>query len=268
MSNSLSGLKILVTRPAHQADHLCHLIESQGGEAVRLPTLEIIAIENNIALNACQLERFDIAIFISVNAVDHAIPTLLKSLSPVENKTFLPQIMTVGQRTATRLKDWGFTALSSPPPSNSETLLAIPELQAISGKKIVIFRGEGGRELLAETLKQRGAQVEYINVYRRVLPTLPTPITMVQPDIITVTSNESLHHLLTMLKEQPWVRQTPFVVISERIRLEAIALGIQAPILVAPTTSDEGILQALWKSQQSAVSEKSLLEAIGKSIIG
>jgi uroporphyrinogen-III synthase len=242
MTQPLSGLKVLVTRPAKQAEPLCQLITAQGGEVIRLPTLEIVAIEPHHALTTCSLAQFDIAIFISVNAVEYAIPELLKSHPHFPQSL---ELLTVGQRTATRLTDWGLSALCPNFPYNSEALLAMPQLQTVTDKKIVIFRGEGGRELLAETLKQRGAQVEYINVYRRVQSPTPTWVTTLDPNVIVVTSNESLHYLLEMLQHQRWIKQTPLVVMSERIRLEAITLGIQAPIFVAPQASDEGLLQAL-----------------------
>jgi len=194
---NLSGIKILVTRPAHQSEHLCQLIANEGGKAIRLPVIEIVEIKPNRALLDCctHLDDLDIAIFISANAVE----------------------------TAETLKALKLTALCPAPPFNSEAMLEMQLLQTVmvQGKNLVIFRGENGRELLAETLRKRGATVNYVNVYRRTQPPVPAWITDVQVDMITITSVEGLHNLLAMLSIQTWVRHTPFIVMSQRIRAEA-----------------------------------------------
>jgi len=241
--SKLNEIKVLVTRPAHQAEPLCQLIAAEGYEPVRLPVIEIVEIDDKTALLDCSthLDELDIAIFISANAVEKSLPTLLAQ-GPLSPQL---QLIAVGKRTANTLKTWGLSARSPKPPFNSEAMLDMPEMQTVQGKNIVIFRGEGGRELLAKTLLQRGAVVNYINVYRRVQPPTPTGINEVRIDIITVTSVEGLHHLLAMLAGQSWLYHTPLVVMSERIRAAAQEQGVQAPIFVAPTASDQGLLEAV-----------------------
>jgi uroporphyrinogen-III synthase len=286
---NLNKINILVTRPAHQAEHLCQLIAAQGGQPVRLPVIEIAEIEDKSSLLTCRarLNEVDIAIFISANAVEKTLPTLLNhemsssllksSLLKKETPHFDKeerrgilgahsselgnlQIIAVGKRTAKTLKNWGLMALCPASPFNSEAMLEMPQMQTeqVQGKKVVIFRGEGGRELLAETLRQRGAEVNYINVYRRVQPPLPAWFADSQIDIMTITSVEGLHNLWAMLKGQSWLRHTPFVVMSERIRMQAQQLGIQAQILVAPTASDEGLLEALLRIGKSVEKPKKI----------
>jgi len=235
----LNKIKVLVTRPAQQANLLCKMIEAESGEAVRLPVIEIVEIADKTALLNCNLNNNDFAIFISANAVEKALPNL--ELPPE------CQVFAVGKRTAETLKQSGITAHCPPPPFNSEALLEIPKLQKIQGKKIVIFRGEGGRELLAKTLQQRGAIVNYVNVYRRIQP--PTPAKINPVDIITITSVQGLKHLLNMLKGQTWVKNTPLVVISERIAIKAKEWGINAPIFIATSASDKGIFNAVLEAQ-------------------
>jgi uroporphyrinogen-III synthase len=241
--SKLNGIKVLVTRPAHQAEPLCQLIAAEGYEPVRLPVIEIVEIDDKTALLDCSthLDELDIAIFISANAVEKSLPTLLAQ-GPLPPQL---QLIAVGKRTANTLKTWGLSALCPKPPFNSEAMLDMPEMQTVQGKNIVIFRGEGGRELLLETLRKRNAIVNYITVYRRVQPPTPTGINDVHIDIITVTSVEGLHNLLAMLAEHAWLRYTPFVVMSTRIRAEAQEAGVQAPIFVAPTASDDGLLEAV-----------------------
>jgi len=237
---NINGIKVLVTRPAHQSEHLCQLIAEKGGQAIRLPVIEIVGIDDKSALLECRKQSFDIAIFISTNAVEKTLPTLQNHLPP--------QVIAVGKRTAQTLKAWGLTALCPPPPFNSETLLKMPQMQAVTGKKIVIFRGEGGRELLAETLRKRGATVNYVQVYRRVQPPTPAWIANTKIDIIIVTSQEGLRNLFAMLEGQSWLRHTPLVVMSTRIRAEAERFGVDAPIFVASAASDEGLLGAVLQA--------------------
>lgn len=238
----LKGINVLVTRPVQQAENLCTLVAAAGGQAIRLPTMAIESIEDKSALQACaaNLATWDFAIFVSVNAVEQALPTLLLH-GPIPAHL---KIMAIGRQTAKVLGQFGVAALCPFPPFNSEALLAMPQLQAIQNKKVVIFRGDSGRKLLAETLKQRGADVTCISVYQRI--PLSPPVQPLPPiDVVTVTSVESLHHLLTMLVDQAWLTDTPLVVMSQRIGQEATRLGLQGPIEVATVASDEGLLQAI-----------------------
>jgi uroporphyrinogen-III synthase len=243
MSYPLTGVKVLVTRPAHQAEHLCQLIEAEGGEAVRLPAIDIVEIEDKSALldYCATMDELDILIFISVNAVEKALPTLLKQGE-------LPphiQIAAVGKRTAESLEKYGIVPICPEPPYNSETLLKMPELEDVKGKNIVIFRGQGGRELLADSLKERGATVNYVDVYRR---TQPMPLIFKDKvDIVTVTSEESMRNLFAMLDGQSWIKHTPMIVISKRLSVQARKLGLQAPLFIASTASDEGLLSAIFQ---------------------
>ncbi|MBE9561592.1 MAG: uroporphyrinogen-III synthase [Proteobacteria bacterium] len=232
----LNKLKVLVTRPVHQADSLCKLIEYQGGQAIRLPVIQIIDCNNN--WQAYNFDSFDIAIFISSNAVE-------KTLSNIVLPTKL-QLFAVGKSTAATLQKLGLTALCPAPPFNSETLLLMPQLQTIINKQIVIFRGKEGRELLAESLRKRKAKVQYISVYQRLKP--PNPTQNIYADITIITSGEGLKNLLAMLPKSAWIQQNPMVVISERLAQKAKQLGIQAPILVAPTASNDGLLIAVLQA--------------------
>ena len=236
MSQPLIGKTVLVTRPAHQTAQLCTLIEAAGGQVVRFPVIEIIPL-NKLALEACHLSQFDSAIFISANAVHHALPTLLNTLP--HNL----QVMAVGKQTAKALQAYEINALFPPAPFNSEMLLSMPECQTVKNKKIIIFRGQRGRELLADTLRQRGATVSYLDVYQRAIPTSFTvPSTPI--DAITITSIESAKNLFHMLTDNSWLN-IPFVVLSQRIADYLPSLGVQSHIAVAPFASDEGLIMAL-----------------------
>jgi uroporphyrinogen-III synthase len=224
----MKSLNVLVTRPIHQSENLAKLIREQGGNPILFPVIEIKPLQ--IDFLDYNFNEFDLAIFISANAVKYSIPVNIESFA-------------VGKATANCLKTAKFPA----PPFNTEALLEMPEMQesAISGKKIAVFRGEGGRELLAKTLRQRGASVTYFNVYKRVQPPVPAWIHNIKIDLIIITSSEGLQNFMNMLDGHAWIRNTPMVLISTRIKVVAEKLGVIAPVFVAPKASDDGLLAAV-----------------------
>lgn len=239
----LAGVRVLVTRPEAQAAPLCAALGELGAVAVRLPVLQIEAIANNqtlqqVAENLAQIQKL---IFISTNAVEYALPTLLAI-----NPQFLKEIscFAVGKSTAHALQLHNLNVKAAPAPFNSESLLTLPELQNLDNERVAIIRGGGGRELLAESLKARGAHIEYCNVYRRVLPQLDKIPEKV--DIILITSSDILKNLVILLGDCAWLYHTPLVLISERIT----APNWQAPLFAASRASDEGLIQALLEWQQ------------------
>ncbi len=245
----LAATTIVVTRPAHQAGPLCRLIEAQGGTAINFPSMEIETSHQPQPFLQ-RLEQFDIAIFISANAVEYAALHMPAALPPQLI------VAAVGKQTATLLQQQYQRPILAPTAgADSEALLALPELQQVEGSRVLIVRGEGGRELLAEALSQRGASVEYAEVYRRVRPKRDLgalqnhgPI-----DLITATSNASLQNLYDMASapQRRWLLQLPLVVIGQRCAALAQQLGFQMPANVAAEISDTGLLQAMlhWRRQ-------------------
>lgn len=249
----LAGLTVLVTRPAHQADRLCALIEAAGGTALRFPTLAILPPSDPAAAAArlAWLADYDLAIFTSANAVDQAL-ALLPAGPPAG-----PIRAAVGKGTAAALARRGWPAHLVPAAFNSEALLELPELRQAAGRRILIVRGEGGRPLLGDMLRARGARVDYAEVYRRDRPTvdpggLQERGSRGEIHAAIVTSNENLRNLFEMLGEpgQQWLPHTPLVVISGRTRDLARELGFQRPIM-AREASDEAIVEALLRWRQA-----------------
>jgi len=247
----LAGLGVLVTRPEQQADALCRLIEQYGGVAIRCPALRIaephdwtpaLVIFDRLADNHW-------VIFTSANAVDRAWPLIQ------ERGGFPPQldIAAVGQATARALERCGVTGCLCPAQGfTSEALLALPRFQNVAGQRIVIVRGEGGREYLADTLTARGAHVDRAEVYRREPPSADIGALLErwahgEIGAVVITSTESLHNLFAMLGAigQPYLRNTPLVVVSARIRRSAVEQGCRH-LLLAREASDEAIVAALF----------------------
>ncbi len=246
----LAGTTIVVTRPIAQAQALCRLIDAAGGEAIALP---VLAIEGrNIA--PPPLPDYQLAIFVSANAVEHA-HRLLGGDWPAS----LP-MAAVGKATARALAaTWSQPVLQPPTGFNSESLLAMPELQLVAGKRILIFRGEGGRELLAETLRQRGAQVDYAEVYRRLRPQVSLASLQALPrvDFITATSNETLQNLYDLAGEdavRPWLLQQRLLVVSPRAIDLARQLGFAHTPVLAEAPGDESLIKAIVSCRRGAAS--------------
>ena len=247
----LNGLRVLVTRPEHQAGPLCRLIEQYGGIAIRCPTL-VIAEPRDWKPALAILDRladYDLVIFTSVNAVDRALPL-------IQERGGFParlDIAAIGQATARALERQGVTRCLRPEQSfTSEALLALPRLQKVNAQNMVIVCGEGGREYLADTLTARGAQVDRAEVYRREPPATDTKSLMDswardEIGVIVITSTESLRNLFDMLKTvgQNKLRDTPLVVVSARIRQIAVEYGCRY-LLLAQEASDEALLAALF----------------------
>ncbi|MCF6236524.1 MAG: uroporphyrinogen-III synthase [Gammaproteobacteria bacterium] len=243
----LKGLKVLITRPIHQAETMCHLIELHGGVAHRFPVLEILPVKNAKAVHntISHLDDFDIAIFISPNAVTY---TCQLTQHPRQAFEFI-QLAAVGKGTQRALLKFGLNTHISPTDEyHSEALLATSALQSVTGRKIIIFRGEGGRTLIADTLRQRGAWVEYMEVYRRSQPTGNTHCLLdLKIDMIVITSNESLHNIfnMTLESDKAWLLNKPLVVFSQRTAKLVQSLGFTHPARVTRIASDEGLLETL-----------------------
>ncbi len=241
---------MLVTRAAHQSAPLCELIRSHGGRPVAFPALEICGPEAPAVIRSqlARLDRFDMAIFISPNAVTH-------SLAMLEEKSQLDRlkIAAVGKSTTRSLEQAGLTVATVPSGRfDSEALLEMPELQQVKGLQIIIFRGNGGRPLLGDTLRQRGAAVTYAEVYRRTCPAAdPAELlsrwsTAVQ--VVTTTSIDILNNLVTLLGREGMhrLRSTPLLVVSKRMQSAAQKLGCRN-IILAQRADDPSVVKALCR---------------------
>ena len=199
---------------------------------------------------------YALAVFISPNAVDHALPVLLACGAWPEQ--LMP--VAIGQGTVKALAAHGIRGCVAPRERfDSEALLELPELAVdkVQGKRVAIFRGDGGRELLAETLRERGATVDCITCYRRSGPTMgAAPLIAAwqngQLDALTVSSSEGLRYLHDLLDSEgrAFLQKTPIFVPHGRIAESARALGLSKILLTE--AADAGILAGLVAYNWSA----------------
>lgn len=252
----LSGVVIMVTRPAHQADALIRRVEAAGGQVVCFPTLEIAYLDDFSAFArlAERLDDFDFCVFVSANAVTG----WRRLFQPDHHRRLRARLVAVGAGTASAMERTGLPSPLRPRRgSGTEALLALPELstEAVARRRILIVRGVGGRELLRDTLVARGASVEYLEVYRRTRPAVSSQELLVhrgKVDAIAVTSAEALENLFAIggLEAKPWLRTMALVTVSERIAELARSIGVKSPPMVANDASDEAIVAALCRWRQ------------------
>lgn len=253
MDRGLGGARVLVTRPAHQAESLCRRIAEAGGVPVRLPAIEILPPADPAALTdtLARLEHYDLAVFVSPNAVRGA---LAHRSGPLPAGL---RLAAVGAGTRRALADAGYPEVLAPAAQfDSEGLLALPALQVLRGWRVLILRGSDGRELIAETLRARGAEVHYAECYRRQRPLRPDRDALArlaagEIDVTLVTSAEALANLVALAGDaaRPALLATALVVVSERQVPVARALGFRGTITVAARADDDALLAALREWQ-------------------
>ncbi len=170
----LAGRCIVTTRPAAQADGLASVLQGLGATVLNFPVITIASADPE-PLRELPLETCALAFFVSPNAVDRAL-----QIRPRADWPATLRVAAVGPASAHALEAHGFSKVLCPHDRfDSEGVLALPEFsqQAVAGKRILIVRGEGGRELLADSLAGRGAKVLTVSCYRRICATLdPLPL--------------------------------------------------------------------------------------------
>jgi len=243
INRPLQDVKVLVTRPQQRAADLCQMIEQAGGSALQFAAIEITEPADFKSREHARdhIPEFALAIFISPTAVEKTFEFL----------TALPagiRISAIGSRTTRALEAMGLNVDIIPDGHDSESLLQHPQLQAgqVAGKKIVIFRGEGGRELLGDTLQSRGAEIFYADMYQRSPPTSASQLSqyLAEADIITVSSNQGLQNLYDLATDKNSLTHHALVVPGERSYTLAKALGF-SNIYVAENATDEACMNAL-----------------------
>ncbi|MDR2014261.1 MAG: uroporphyrinogen-III synthase [Azoarcus sp.] len=247
---ALSGRTIAVTRPADQAEALCRAIEEAGGRAFRFPLLEIVPVTDPavFAPVAARLDTFDLAFFVSPNAVEHGLAGL-RQVRPWPPGL---HVAAVGQGSARALNAHGFADVIVPAVGfDSEAVLALPAFsaEAVRGCAVLVVRGNAGRELLGRTLAARGAHVEFLSCYHRRCPAAdPAPLLELAAcgslDALSVTTAEGVDHLARIVGDAglACLSGVPVFVSHPRIAARCHLHGLEQTI--ASGAGDDALLRA------------------------
>jgi uroporphyrinogen-III synthase len=242
----LAEVGVLVTRPAAQAEGFMARLGELGADVVCFPALAILptARPADLARVLADLPACDLALFISPTAAEWGLAAAGTWPEAV-------RVAAVGQGTAQALKQRGIPSVLTPSQgADSEHLLGLPELADVAGQRVVLFRGEGGRELLADTLRARGARVDYAECYRRGRPEVdPAPLlaALAQGRLraLTAFSGETLDNLLAMLGPDvpPALFRLPLFAPHPRIAEHGRRLGFRECVETGP--GEAGLIAGL-----------------------
>ena len=270
---ALSGQRVLITRPAHQQPPLITGLQVRGAKTISLPLLAITAPSRGEQADVLRrqllaLDSYELLVFISSNAVREGCKAI---------DDYWPQfpvgldLLAIGPSTAALAEELtGQRVRSAAGGMTSEDLLELDSFTNIEGRRIGIFRGEGGRDFLAQQLRKRGAQVDYFDVYRRVeLNYEDTQVREAliesEPTLLTAMSGQTLQALRGLIDQlsEPQADKLltlPVIVPSQRVRDLAAEMGFENPI-AAPGADLDALLQALV----AAVAKESSIEAVSQA---
>ncbi len=222
-------LTVWLTRPLDQVTVIMPWLKAQGARVLHIPMMHIepLSSDEQIRQTVLDLDRYDICIFISTNAAQIGMQYVFDHWPqyPAHLRNFA-----VGPATAEVLRSHHLEVDYPRERQSSEALLALPSLGDVRDKKILIFRGVGGRETLAEGLRARAAHVEYLELYRRAVPDyhqayLDKCIRESAPDVIVTTSAEALENLARIFAFWPPLKRVRLLVSSTRLMEVAQSLG-------------------------------------------
>jgi len=215
-------MRVLITRSKENSQTLANHLATLGDTLIPFPVMTFRPTTQQTALQAAidVLNLSTMAIFISQPAVHFTVPLIQqhwKTLPPI-------QWAAIGPATQKALRDYDILAITPPnPPYESESLLAMPQLQQVRHQTITLFRGNGGRELLYETLTLRGATVHMVESYERALLDINIALQLktireAPVDALVITSLESLHYFLTLVGPAiDWLKEIPTIVVGLRM---------------------------------------------------
>jgi uroporphyrinogen-III synthase len=245
----LDGIGIVVTRPHAAAEALAAPLAAEGARVWLLPALAIEEMPPTAALEKllANLARFDMAIFVSANAVE-------KGLAAVRRHGAWPanlRVAAIGAATAEALRNSGLGPVISPAERHdSEALLGLAPLQVVNGQNIVVFRGEGGREHLKEALEARGARVEYAECYRRVRPdcdpsAVAAALARGEVHAVSVLSAETLENFLAMIGAEAQARLASVALVVPHPAIGSSPAARQFGRVVVAGHGTEALIEAL-----------------------
>lgn len=244
------NIRALITRPLVKGEQLARQIEAANGAALCCPFIDISAGQqfDKVSQLLENLQPNDYIIAISDNAVNYANTSLM-----LDNKTWPQQInyISVGPTTAQSWQKHGVNNAKIPATHDSEGVLKLLKNVSVADKNIVILRGNGGRETMAEDLTKRTANVTYCEVYQRTAPNYDPEVLINKwqqfaINSVIITSGEILGNLIKTIPDTalPWILNLHFIVPSQRIAALAHGLGI-THVTIASGASNNSLFNAV-----------------------
>jgi uroporphyrinogen-III synthase len=250
---------VVITRPLQQAGPLAQAVAALGRATVVLPLLEIAPLPDTAQLAAAlaRLAEYALVAFVSPNAVDHALAHVARWPEGVD-------IAIVGEGSRAALARHGIAGVRvhaplDPAHSDSEHLLQALDAASLAGRRVLVVRGETGRELLPDALRAAGATVDTVAAYRRTLPALTPALAASLRELLAgrndwiITSSEALRGLVDLVRRLPEggdddanvekLQHQHLIVPHARIAETARALGFTELTLTG--SGDERLLAAL-----------------------
>lgn len=244
-------MNVLITRPEKEGRVLANKLKNMDVDTYCQPMFDYQL--NNTKVNLLHLftqVNQPILIFVSVASVVYA-----NKISPIATWP-ASQIFAVGKATLQALQTLNVDAVA-PSLQNSEGILSLAELQTIEEQSVIIVRGDGGREYLAETLKSRKAIVYYFETYQRIWRQLASNVVQHwrsnNVNCIVITSDALLQSVVELVQlmnqsdscaDNYWQNTCTWVVASERIAEKARAIGL-INVVNAQGASDNAISEAI-----------------------
>lgn len=245
-------MNILVTRPSPAGEQLVSRLRTLGQVAWSFPLIEFSPGRelSTLADSLYALQEGDLVFALSQHAVEFAHAQLQQ-----ESRRWptAPRFFAIGRTTALALHTVSGIDVRYPLDREiSEVLLQLPELQTVAGKRALILRGNGGRELLGETLTARGAEVTFCECYQRCAKYYDGAEEAMRwhqrgVDTLVVTSGEMLQQLWSLIPQwyrENWLLRCRLLVVSERLANLARELGWQE-IRIADNADNDALLRAL-----------------------
>ena len=244
---------MLITRAVRQAEAFGRLLNDAGARAIILPAISITALTPPVPSNAP-----DWVIFISPNAVQHGLDLVQPLLGGAT------RVAAIGPATARVLETAGVHQVLRPQGGfDSESMLRLDTFNAMQGQSVLIVRGVGGRALLIDTLRERGAAVSVLQVYTRSRPTLSneqvqyleTRWAQGAVSVTTCLSVETLDNLMAILtsRGQRMFAVTPLLSASARVLARAETLGHKAHRELASGPMSEDLLNCLEQMAENGL---------------
>jgi uroporphyrinogen-III synthase len=254
----VKGWRLLLTRPAEESQALALTLAEEGIFSSSLPLLDIqplpVSEENRSII-------YNLAAYCAVIVVSKPAARLgLELVDEVWPQPPMQDWFAVGAATAQILDDYGLRVFYPEQGDDSEALVALPQLQAaISGydPKVLIMRGEDGREWLAEQLREQGVAVDYLPLYRRSLPqypafVLPQRVEAERLNGLVVSSGQGFEHLRQLAGDAwPQLARLPLFVPSPRVAELAREAGAQS-VVDCRGASATALLAALREQPEPA----------------